>query len=394
LRLKTKEPIWTRSFISLFFTNLSIFIIFYGLISTLPLYAKDVLNRSDEEAGSLMSIFLLSAIIVRPFTGKVLDVFGKRKMLWISIVLYTICTGLYYFIEPFQGLLVLRFIHGIFFSIVSTAAGSLAVDNIPTARRGAGLGYFVMSTNLALVLGPLIGLFLIQRYSFDVLFIVISILMAIGVGISLTIPDKMSPHASPVVKKMVLGDLFERKALPVSMTALVVSFSYASVLAYLSIYSQEKGLLGLTSTFFLVFAAIMLLTRPFTGRIFDEKGPQYILIPGFISFIIGYVLLSYMDSAPLFLISGAFLGFGYGCIVPSLQALAMQSTKHERSGYATATFFTFFDGGIAIGSFVFGLIAVKTSYPVIYLLSAAIIAVLCIVYVLKEWKKKSPSTLI
>jgi len=392
--LKTKEPIWTRSFISLFFTNLSIFIIFYGLISTLPLYAKDVLNRSDEEAGSLMSIFLLSAIIVRPFTGKVLDVFGKRKMLWISIVLYTICTGLYYFIEPFQGLLVLRFIHGIFFSIVSTAAGSLAVDNIPTARRGAGLGYFVMSTNLALVLGPLIGLFLIQRYSFDVLFIVISILMAIGVGISLTIPDKMSPHASPVVKKMVLGDLFERKALPVSMTALVVSFSYASVLAYLSIYSQEKGLLGLTSTFFLVFAAIMLLTRPFTGRIFDEKGPQYILIPGFISFIIGYVLLSYMDSAPLFLISGAFLGFGYGCIVPSLQALAMQSTKHERSGYATATFFTFFDGGIAIGSFVFGLIAVKTSYPVIYLLSAAIIAVLCIVYVLKEWKKKSPSTLI
>jgi len=392
--LKTKEPIWTRSFISLFFTNLSIFIIFYGLISTLPLYAKDVLNRSDEEAGSLMSIFLLSAIIVRPFTGKVLDVFGKRKMLWISIVLYTICTGLYYFIEPLQGLLVLRFIHGIFFSIVSTAAGSLAVDNIPTARRGAGLGYFVMSTNLALVLGPLIGLFLIQRYSFDVLFIVISILMAIGVGISLTIPDKMSPHASPVVKKMVLGDLFERKALPVSMTALVVSFSYASVLAYLSIYSQEKGLLGLTSTFFLVFAAIMLLTRPFTGRIFDEKGPQYILIPGFISFIIGYVLLSYMDSAPLFLISGAFLGFGYGCIVPSLQALAMQSTKHERSGYATATFFTFFDGGIAIGSFVFGLIAVKTSYPVIYLLSAAIIAVLCIVYVLKEWKKKSPSTLI
>jgi len=373
---------------------LSIFIIFYGLISTLPLYAKDVLNRSDEEAGSLMSIFLLSAIIVRPFTGKVLDVFGKRKMLWISIVLYTICTGLYYFIEPLQGLLVLRFIHGIFFSIVSTAAGSLAVDNIPTARRGAGLGYFVMSTNLALVLGPLIGLFLIQRYSFDVLFIVISILMAIGVGISLTIPDKMSPHASPVVKKMVLGDLFERKALPVSMTALVVSFSYASVLAYLSIYSQEKGLLGLTSTFFLVFAAIMLLTRPFTGRIFDEKGPQYILIPGFISFIIGYVLLSYMDSAPLFLISGAFLGFGYGCIVPSLQALAMQSTKHERSGYATATFFTFFDGGIAIGSFVFGLIAVKTSYPVIYLLSAAIIAVLCIVYVLKEWKKKSPSTLI
>ena len=81
-----KEPIWTKSFISLFFTNISVFIVFYGLISALPLYAIGVLKRTDQEAGLLISIFLLSAVFIRPFTGKILDIVGKRKMLWISLV--------------------------------------------------------------------------------------------------------------------------------------------------------------------------------------------------------------------------------------------------------------------------------------------------------------------
>ena len=183
-----KEPIWTRSFISLFATNLSVFIIFYGLVTTLPLYAMGVLNRTDEEAGLLMTIFLLSAIVVRPFTGKMLDVVGKRKMLWVSLGFYLICTVLYYFIQTFEGLLVVRFLNGIWFGIITTAAGSLAADSVPIKRRGAGLGYFVMSTNLAVVLGPFIALFFVQTYSFDVLFVAMSIFMIIGVLISLSLP--------------------------------------------------------------------------------------------------------------------------------------------------------------------------------------------------------------
>ncbi|MFD1927997.1 MFS transporter [Sporosarcina siberiensis] len=384
-----KEPIWSKSFISLFLTNLSVFIVFYGLVSTLPLYAKDVLNKTDKDAGLLMSIFLLSAILVRPFTGKILDVYGKRKMLWIGLVLYLGCTILYYFIEPFQGLLALRFVQGIFFSLITTAAGSLAVDNIPVTRRGAGLGYYTMSTNLAVVLGPLIGLFIIQYYSFDMLFIVMSFIMIIGVITSLSIIQKDFPDAASVQKKFALGDLFEKKALPISLLASVISFSYASVLSYLSIYAQAKDLLELASTFFLIYAAVMLVARPFTGRIFDEKGPQFVIIPGFISFIIGLILLAFMDSTFVFLFAGAFLGFGYGSIVPSFQTLAMQATDPERSGYATATFFTLFDSGLAIGSFVFGLIAISYGYQNVYLIAAFLILIASIIYVLLERKKIS-----
>lgn len=373
--MKHQEPIWTKSFISIFCTNLAVFIVFYGLVATLPLYALDVLNRSDEEAGLLMSIFLLSAIIVRPFTGKLLDVAGKRKMMWISLILYLLCTILYYLMSDFQALLALRFVHGIWFSIITTASGSLAADMIPLNRRGAGLGYFAMSTNLGVVLGPLIALFFVQAFSFDMLFIALSVLLVVGALTALGVPHIEIASQQPK-KKLSLNDLFERNAMPVAVLGGLFSFTYASVLSYISIYAQGKGLLGLASTFFVVFAVVMLLTRPFTGRIFDEKGPQYILIPGMILFFLGLVSLAFMHSGTMFMIAGAFVGLGYGALVPSLQALAVQKTAPERSGYATATFFTFFDLGIALGSYVLGFIAVYFGYQNMYLISS--VAILCI----------------
>ncbi|MER2260555.1 MAG: MFS transporter [Psychrobacillus sp.] len=381
--MTNKEPIWTKPFISLFSTNFSIFIIFYGLVTVLPLYATDVLERSDEDAGLLMTIFLISAIMMRPFTGKLLDLAGKRKMLWISLFLYLICTVMYYFIEPFSILLILRFVQGIWFSIATTASGSLAADNIPPSRRGAGLGYFTMSTNLAVVVGPFIALTIVQYFSYDTFFIAMSILLLIGALTALSIPPEKQPAVPPVRAKMTLNDLFEKKSLPIALIGSLVAFSYASILSYLSIYSQQKDLLYLTSSFFAVFAIVMLVSRPFTGRIFDEKGPRYIIIPGLVLFMFGLILLAFMDSPFIFLLSGAFIGLGYGAIVPSFQTLAIQSTTHERSGYATATFFTLFDTGIAIGSFILGIVASKLGYQGLYMLSSGIVGLTLIVFLMQ-----------
>lgn len=376
-----KEQIWTRAFTSLFITNFAVFVIFYGLVTTLPLYAIGVLGRTDEEAGLLMTIFLLSAIVVRPFTGKILDIMGKRKVLWIGLIFYFVCTVLYSFVEPFGALLVLRFAQGIWFSIITTAAISIAADTVPMTRRGAGIGYFNMSQNLAVVLGPMIALYIIQFYTFDLLFIVMSLLMLVGVLTSVMAPTGNIPEKSSSKNKLKVSDLFEKRAIPVAILGSLIAFSYASVLTYLSIYAQEKGLLAFASSFFLVYAAIMLLSRPLTGRIFDEMGPRFVIIPGLTFFIIGLVLLAYMNSLWMFLLAGGVVGLGYGAIVPSLQTLAVQSTSHERSGYATATFFTFFDLGIAIGSYVLGLVAIHYGYQSVYILAGGLVLLALVLYI-------------
>ncbi|WP_312507113.1 MFS transporter [Lysinibacillus sp.] len=389
MQQEENTQIWTKRFISLFLTNISVFFVFYGLVTTLPLYAIGELHQTDKEAGLLLSGFLLSAIIVRPFSGKLLDVFGKKKLLVLSIVGYFICTVLYLFVHPFGLLLGLRFIQGIFFSIITTAAGSLAADIVPAKRKGAGLGYFTMSTNLAVVIGPFIGLLLIQYSTFNVLFIVMSICILAGGILALTVnTDDLPKPAHEGKLTFKFNDLFERKALPVAAIASLVAFSYASVLSFLSVYAQQKDLMAVASLFYAVFAAAMLITRPFTGKLYDTKGPQFVIIPGIISFAIGLVMLAFVEGPVLFLCAAIFVGFGYGSVTTSLQALAVQSTAIQRSGYATATYFTMFDLGIALGSYILGMVAVQAGYASVYLSGACLLGVVFIIYLVRLAKIK------
>lgn len=380
--MSTKEPIWTKPFISLFLANMAVFIIFYSLIATLPLYATEQLYRTDGEAGLLVSIFLLAAIITRPFSGILLDITGKRKMLLISLLFYSVFTIVYFFIESFFALLILRFLQGMWFSVATTACGALAADHVPVTRRGTGLGYFAMSTNVAIVIGPMIGLFFFQTFTFKTLIIILTGLIVFGTLASLSIPADEKTETNKVARKLSLHDLIEKRALPVAFIAALFSVTYAGILSYLSIYAQQKGLLSLASTFFLVFAATMIITRPFTGRIFDEKGPIFLLIPAFLSYILGLILLGMMNSPWLFMLAAVFFGLGYGGTVPSLQTLAIQATARERSGYATATFFTCFDLGIAIGSYLLGLVASAFGYETMYFFSSAIIVLVIGLYMI------------
>ncbi len=386
IHLEQQNRIFTKRFISLFLTNIAVFLVFYGLTTTLPLYAIGTLGVSEEESGLPVTAFLIAAIIVRPFSGKLLDLYGKKKLLMIALVFYLLCNILYLFVEPFSLLLALRFFQGIWFSIVTTAASSLAADIIPANKKGAGLGYFTMSNNLAIVIGPFISILVVQHYSFDTLFLVLTIIVAIGAVIAATIKtdDLIKPVLTNRRLTFSFHDLFEKKALPVAVLASIIGFSYASVLSFLSLYAENKGLLAAASYFYVVFAAAMLLTRPFTGKIYDTKGPKYVVIPAIFSFALGLVLLGLADDALLFLGSALFIGFGYGTVTTSFQTLAVQSALIERSAYATATYFTFFDLGIALGSYILGIIATAMGYENIFFVAALLLAIVFVLYMIQE----------
>lgn len=388
---EANKKIWTKRFISLFITNMSVFFVFYGLVTTLPLYAIDILHQTDKEAGLLLTTFLLSAIVVRPFSGKLLDVFGKKKLLVISIALYLFSTILYLYIKPLALLLILRFFNGVWFSIITTAAGSLAADIVPVSRKGTGLGYFTMSTNLSVVIGPFVGLLLVRHASYNTLFYVLSGIVLLGGLIALTVKtdDLPKPKALNGRLSFTFHDLFEIKALAIAGIASLVAFSYASVLSFISIYAQQQGLISVASWFYAVFAAAMLLTRPTTGKLYDQQGPQYVIIPGFIFFAVGLVFLSLVSGPVLFLCSAIFVGIGYGALTTSFQSLAVQSADHTRSGYATATYFTLFDFGIAIGSYILGIIASSSGYSNVYLVAAAVIVITFCIYIVRFLKLRA-----
>ncbi|WP_273852837.1 MFS transporter [Guptibacillus spartinae] len=390
--MSTKQPIWTKSFLNISISNLFIFIVFYALLTLLPIYVTEEIGGSESEAGLIITIFLLSAIIVRPFSGRLIDRFGKKKMLVTSAAFFAGASFLYPLVDNYVALLLLRFFHGVWFSIVTTAAGGIAADTIPRDRRGEGLGYFAMSMNLAVVTGPFIALTLLQYVSYMTIFLVLSGIMTIGVLCTLGV--KVIENSVPAPShKLTFNDLFEKKSFPIALVGLFVAFSYASVISFISLYAKSIGLLEAAGFFFAVFAVAMLVSRPFTGRMFDVRGPNTVILPAFVLFALGLFTLSLTTEAWMLLLAGALIGLGYGSIVPSFQTLAIQAAPESRSAHATATFFTFFDTGIATGSFILGIIVTTLGYANLYMILGIFVIGILFFYQWIQKQKKAEKQL-
>lgn len=363
-----KNPIWTKSFINISISTFFLFLVFYGLLTYMPIYVINDLGGTAAQGGLAVSVFLISAIIMRFIAGLILDKFGKRKMLILSALIFMISVFFYIFIGGFTALLLLRFFQGIWFSLFTTVAGAIAADIVPPERRGEGLGYYAIAMNLAVVAGPFLVLTLQQFVSADTIFIVLSLIMAVGFLCALFVKVEEAPAVQKVKRKLQFSDFVEKKVLPIASVGLLISFAYASILAFISIYAETLGLIQTASFFFVVYAVAMLLVRPFTGRLFDSIGPDIVIIPSCIIFAIGLVTLSFTHTSWMLLLSGALIGLGYGTLLPSFQTLAIQAADKERSAYATGTFFALYDSGIAIGSVALGAIAGLMGYSSLYLL--------------------------
>lgn len=370
----SNEKIWTKSFISLSITQFLLFTIFYALLTTLPIYVITNLGESESSGGLVVTFMLASAILVRPFSAKVLDVLGKKSGLILSIILFTATTFFYLWVDRFTPLLILRFIHGISFSILTTATSAIAADIIPKERRGAGMGYFAMAMNLAVVAGPFIGLTLLQFISFQRFFLVLSILMTISVVFSLFVQTGEKQNAEKENHFSIrLHDLIEPKAIPIALVSGLVGLAYASVLSFVPVFAEEIGLGATASYFFLIYAIVMVASRPTLGRMFDEKGAKFVLVPSLAVFAIGLVVLGFTTTSLTLLAAAALLGLGYGSLLPGFQTLSVQSTTTDRSGHAMSTFFIFYDLGIASGAFIWGVVISSGGFFTMYMIGAVLV---------------------
>ncbi|WP_407267857.1 MFS transporter [Radiobacillus sp. PE A8.2] len=374
---KTREPIWTKSFISISLTQFMVFVAFYTLLTTLPIYIIKHLGGTEAQGGLIITSILVAAILIRPFSGKILERVGKKKGLVWSVAIFTATLFLYIWIDSFIPLLVLRFFHGLSFGIVTTATGAIAADVIPDERRGEGLGYFAMAMNLAVVVGPFIGLTLLQFVSFQALFVCLSIAMLGGVICAILVRVPIDLEKSILEKgKLSIHDLFEVRVLPIALISSLVALSYSSVISFISLYAEEINLATTASYFFLVFAVVMIGSRPYFGQLFDVKGAPYVILPCLLIFGLGLVLLSFTSTSWMLLLSAGIIGLGYGSLLPSFQALAIQSAPKNRSGHATATFFMLYDAGIAIGSYTLGVIVTLFGFQTLYIVCALLTLVI------------------
>lgn len=386
----SKPPIWTKNFIGISLTQHILFIVFYALLTTLPLYVIRELGGSNAEGGLVVTAMLVAAILIRVVSAKMLEKIGIKKGLVYAVIAFSVTTFGYIWIHDFGALLALRFVHGLSFGVLTTATGTLVANIVPTERHGEGIGYFSMAMNLAMVLGPFIALTLLQFVSFQVLFMVLSGIAVGAVILSFLVEVPYEENKRELDKAVALSlhDFIEIKALPVSAIMALSSFAYASIISFVSVYGDSIGLSRAVSYFFLVYSVAMLISRPYFGKRFDARGPAYAIVPGLLFFTIGLLLLSFAGSSWMLLLSAVFTGLGYGTVTPSFQTMAIQTTSRARSGHATATFFIALDLGLAAGAFFLGFVVESFGFSILYQLSAVLALVVLGLFLMMKRKQE------
>ena len=168
-----QEILFTRDFILLCLGTFLFAGSMFLLFAVLPLFIVDELNGADSQVGLIMGAFAVSALLARPMTGRLVDQWSRKTILSIGALIYCLAPALYTQAESVPVMLGLRFFHGFGIAAYTTAAGVIVADIAPASRRGEGMGYYGMSLNLAMTIGPALGVMLIGRIGYDQLFLLV-----------------------------------------------------------------------------------------------------------------------------------------------------------------------------------------------------------------------------
>ena len=153
----TEERLWTKEFITTSIVNFAIMLSMYLLLVTMATYAIETYHTSTSIAGLVSSVFIIGALIGRLYAGKQIERIGKKKMLFIGILIFVVMCFFYFLSVSLHVLIGIRLLQGIGAGISTTATGTIVSQAIPSKRKGEGIGYFSISVVLATAIGPLVG---------------------------------------------------------------------------------------------------------------------------------------------------------------------------------------------------------------------------------------------
>jgi MFS family permease len=275
--------------------------------------------------------------------------------------------------------LIIRFFHGSTFGIFHNSLVTVVTGIIPVTKRGEGMGYFSLNFVVATAFGPFIGLYFIHNYSYTALFIVCSVIALLSLimipFMTIKKPDFTEEQIANLKARHTFADMFEKKALPISLMIIISSMCYTGVTAFLDSYTAQLKLLGAAQIFFIVYGAVIIIVRPLAGKLLDKKGDNVVMLPTLAFFAIALLVIGLAGDVIFLIIAAVLMALGYGNILTVGQVIAANAVPHHRIGTATSTYFIFNDLGQGLGPLLMGLIATGSGFSTMYLYEAGIVAV-------------------
>ncbi len=366
----SSNKLWTRDFILLFCANFLMSIAFYLLIPTLPFYLVNFMHLNKAATGLVLSSYVIASISTRPFSGYLVDRFSRKKLYILSYILFAcLFTGyvvagalLFFFI-------LIRILHGIIWGTLTTASNTLVIDISPASRRGEAIGIFGISSNIAMAIGPMLGLVLYEKLPFNYIFF--SALITGIAGFILAIPLKVHQQLPQVQQPVSLDRFVLIKGIPSGLNLMLITVSYGMIFSFAAMYGKENHIPN-AGAFFIILAAGIMFSRLLGGKLIDRGRIKEVSVAAMITLTAGLLLLSGSNYSLLYFVSALVIGIGFGMLFPAMQTLMVNlSGPHER-GTAISTYFTAFDAGVGTGMFLGGKIAEITGFSWSFTIAAGL----------------------
>jgi MFS family permease len=371
------EQLWTPSFIFACIANFLTGFAFYLLIPTLPFFIVEHFNVGKSVIGLVLSCYVIAALSIRPISGYMVDSFSRKNIYVLSVALFASLFFGYLFAVSLLILVIIRVLHGFTFGILTTSGGTLSIDVMPSSRRGEGIGFFGLTTNLSMAIGPLFGLFLHDHYPFDYIFYatIISGFLALIFASLIKAPVK-----EKVVHQALSLDRFVMlKGIPIAINCILLAIPYGMILSFSAMYGKEMSISN-TGMFFTYMAIGLGSSRIFSGKLIDKGKIHFVSMTGLIILSGSFLLFSFAHSSILYFVSAFCIGVGFGTIFPAFLTLFVNMAYHNQRGTANSTYLTAFDIGVGTGMILAGKIAQSFSLSMAFGFAAFLNALAVLYY--------------
>ncbi len=384
-----KTSLWSKNYTFLFLSN---FFLFFGgemLSPVLPVYISQN-GGNNMHIGLIMSIFTISAIVMRLFVVKLSDHFGKRAILIAGLIICALAACGYYIMSLLVVVFLFRVLHGIGFGAATTLYGGIVSNIIPQGRMGEGMGYFGLGITIAAAIGPFLGAMVVSSDYYSGLFLLSGGLIVISILLTkfTTAGSEPKEREKKSASKIRLSDFLEVRALLPGILAMIFGISMSGLFTFLVLFGYEVNIKSI-GIFFLLNSLAEFLVRPVAGKLYDRKGHFVVLVPGAVAGIAGTLLLAFSTGLPMLIASALVCGAALGALFPVLEAWTMKSVEPERRVAASATFYNFLDVGVGLGALALGAIAHVSDYKTMYIYSSLAYVLFLIVYLVRYKKNKT-----
>lgn len=377
------ERLWNINYVKVMLTNFFLYFAFYILTPLLPLYLSEVFGASKDIIGIVLSGYTIAALLVRPFSGYVVDSFSRKKVLLVCLMTFFVFFAGYIAASTLLMFAICRTLHGAPFGAVTVANNTCAIDVLPTSRRNEGLGLYGLSNNLAMAIAPSVGIYIHQLTGSYMVLFWIAFFVALAGVISAGTVQLPTKEIIRNKEKISLDRFFLTRAWLLAINIGMFSFCWGVLSNYLAIYSKEElGMVGGTGTFFAIISMGLFASR-LQGRKALSRGKlSQNAMEGMLISLVGYTIFVAIPHPITYYLTAALIGLGNGHLYPAFLNMFVNVARHDQRGTATSSILTSWDIGMGIGVLLGGFVAEHFGYTTTFWMVAIENAVAVLLFLL------------